>query len=113
MNFRPHFDTLSEIQKDVLVKNPSTGKDERQTMYLLAPERVIEPKLRVDDFTLQKQIQSGVGLCDCSKYFEPSIDQYDSMFRGLGSNLSRQAAAVKLSELKDVQPSQVSESKTE
>lgn len=93
--FRPHYKSYTIQPSEVMVKNPTTKDQEKQTVYLQVEEQVIEPKLRSSDFDLQVQLDNKVNLTDCGKLFTPSVEQYDMMFRGVANNLSMQQQVVK------------------
>lgn len=95
----------TEVLTEVMVKNPSTKKLEPSSVYMIKEIPPIDPKLRGSDFSLKVQLENGVNLRDCGKYIEPSIEEYDSLFRGFAGNLQSQKRVV-------VSQQQLKESKT-
>lgn len=95
---------FTEVLTEVMVKNPSTKKLEPSSVYMLKEIPPIEPKLRGSDFSLKVQLENGVNLRDCGKYLEPTIEEYDSLFRGFAGNLqSQKRLVVSKEQLKDSQ----------
>lgn len=103
----------AEVLTEVMVKNPSTKKLEPSSVYMLKEIPPIEPKLRGSDFSLKVQLENGVNLRDCGKYLEPTVEEYDSLFRGFAGNLqSQKRVVVSQQQLKESQTS-VESSKSE